>query len=64
MKENLKQPRVTIGSWLEPMKRLPGLQIDFPGHIFCPSTVTNHTTSGTKDVVQMRHCLRFEPFSC
>jgi hypothetical protein len=62
MKENLKQPRVAIGSRLEPMKRLPCLQIDFLSHIFCPSIVTHHTKSGSKDVVQMRHCLRFEPF--
>jgi len=61
MKQNLEQPRMAISSLLEPMKRLPGLQVDFLGYIFGTSTVAHHTEGGPKDAVQMRHCLGFEP---
>jgi hypothetical protein len=61
MKENLEQPRMAISSLLEPVKRLPSLQVDFLGYIFSTSTVAHHTEGRPKDAVQMRHCLGFEP---
>jgi hypothetical protein len=61
MKEDLEQPGAAIGSRFEPVKRLPGLEIDFLNHIFRMSTVTHHTNGGTKDIIEIRHCLRFEP---
>src|ERR1700678_4842035 len=61
MKENLEQPRMAIGPLLEPVKRLPGLQVDFLGDIFGTSIVAHHTEGGPKDAIQMGHCLGFEP---
>ena len=62
MKQYLEQPGTTIGAWLEPMKRLPRLQVRFLHEILGFGTVANGSRSSPKQRVEMRHRSRFELF--
>jgi hypothetical protein len=60
MEEYLEQPSAAIRSWLELVKRLPRLEINFLGHVFRSGPVTKKTSGRSEDIVQMRQCLSFE----
>jgi hypothetical protein len=60
MKENLEQPGAAIGSRLKTVKRSPRLKIDFLNQIFGARTVAHHSKGGSKDIIQIPHCLRFQ----
>ena len=60
MEENLEQPRAAIRSRLEPVKRLPRLQVNFLRDVFRSGPVAKNTSGGSEDIVQVRHGLGFE----
>jgi len=60
MKKDLEKPSATIRSRLEPVKRLPGLEVNFLSHVFGSGPVAKNTSGGSEDIVQVRHCLSFE----
>jgi hypothetical protein len=64
MKKDLEKPSAAIRSWLEPVKGLPRLEVNFLSHVFRSGPVAKNTSGGSEDIVQVRHCLRFEAIRC